>query len=158
MNDELTTLAEAGAAAVVTAMATDLWQGTRDAVLRLFHRADRNRRPAIEAQLDGNAALVREAALPDDVRQALFGYWVLELAALLRRDPSCREPLAHLAAEVGAALPDARPASVRAQTNTAHDSGNVFAVQGGNLHVHKPAPSAPPQAPGGPVPAEIPPT
>ncbi|WDG29364.1 hypothetical protein N7925_13895 [Streptomyces sp. CA-278952] len=38
MTDEVTLLAEAGAAVVVAAMATDPWQGTRDAVLGLFRR------------------------------------------------------------------------------------------------------------------------
>lgn len=38
MTDEPTLLAEAGAAAVVAAMATHLLQGTRDAVLGLFRR------------------------------------------------------------------------------------------------------------------------
>lgn len=142
MNDELITLAEAGAAVVVTAMATDLWLGTRSAVLGLFRRSDRTRRAAVEAQLDGNAVLVREAAVPDDVRRALFGFWTLELAALLRRDPDCREPLARLADEVGRALPDDRRQLVLEQTNTARDSGTVFAVQHGDQYAYGAGPAA----------------
>lgn len=137
MNEELTVLAEAGAAAVVTAMATDLWQGARDTVLGLFRRDERGHRAAIEAQLDGNAALVREAEAPDDVRRTLFGLWTLELEALLRRDPSCLDPLARLAAGIDAALPDGRGDFLREhleQTNTAHDFGTVVAVQRGDLH------------------------
>ncbi|MFF8815414.1 hypothetical protein [Streptomyces pactum] len=148
MNDELTLLAEAGAAVVVTAMATDLWQSTRDAVLGLFRRADRSRRAAIEAQLDGNAALVAEAETPEEVRRALFGFWALELAALLRRDPSCREGLARLAAAADGAFPDARWAFAGRQTNTARDFGTVFAVQGGDLHTHPAGPGGPAGPPG----------
>ncbi|KUJ66225.1 hypothetical protein ACZ90_39265 [Streptomyces albus subsp. albus] len=144
MHEELTVLAEAGAAAVVAAMATELWQTTRDAVLGLFPRADRSRRTAVEAQLDGNEALVREAADPDEVRRALAGFWALELAALLRRDPACREPLARLAGEVGGVLPAARRACLLNQTNTAHGSGTVFAVQRGDLHAYPPGPGRPP--------------
>ncbi|GAB2698600.1 hypothetical protein [Kitasatospora kifunensis] len=104
MAEELTVLAEAGAAALVTAMATDLWQGTREAVVGLFRRADRGQRGAVEVRLDRNAALVRAAASPDAVRRALFAFWAQELAALLRQAPSCREPLAQLAGRVSAAL------------------------------------------------------
>jgi hypothetical protein len=115
-------------------MATDLWQGTRDAVLGLFGRADRRRRAAVEAQLDANAALVRTAAVPDDVRRALLGFWARELAELLRRDPAGREDLARLTHRVGGALPADRRAFVLEQTNTARDFGTIFAVQHGDLH------------------------
>ncbi|UUU23040.1 hypothetical protein [Streptomyces sp. DSM 40750] len=140
MNEELTLLAEAGAAAVVTAMATDLWQGTRDTVLGLFRRAEPGpgRGAGIEAQLDGNAALVEQTATPDDVRRALAAVWALELTALLRRDPSCRAPLARLTAEIDGALPNDLRRLVLEQTNTAHDSGTVYAVQRGDLHTHRP--------------------
>ncbi|MET7303179.1 hypothetical protein [Embleya sp. NPDC005575] len=133
MTAELTVLAEAGAAVVVAAMATDLWQGTRDAVLGLFGRVDRRRRDAVEAQLDANAALVRTATVPDDVRRALFDFWAQELAELLRRDPSGREELARLTHEVGGALPVDRRAFVLEQTNTATDFATIFAVQHGDL-------------------------
>lgn len=154
MNEELTALAEAGAAALVTTMATDMWQGTRNAVVGLFHRSERDRRVAVEAQLDGNAALVRESEIPDDVRRALFGVWTLELAALLRRDPSCRESLARLAADVNGRLPDDRRAFVLEQTNTARDHGTVFAVQHGDQHAYGPGPAAPPPDAGAPPPGD----
>ncbi|MFF7633567.1 hypothetical protein ACFZB9_10510 [Kitasatospora sp. NPDC008050] len=109
MTEELTLLAEAGAAALVTAMATDLWQGTREAALGLFRRSERGQRCAFEDRLDRNAALVRAAASPDTVRRALFGFWAQELAALLHQTPSCREPLAQLAGRVSAALTADQP-------------------------------------------------
>ncbi|MEU3031881.1 hypothetical protein ACPCBC_33570 [Streptomyces incarnatus] len=135
MNDELTVLAEAGAAAVVTAMATDLWQETRGAVVALF-RPDRRRRAALESQLDGNATLVRQAPDPDAARQALLSYWTLELTALLRRDPAVRAALERLAAAVADAPGDGPRGRVLRQTNTAHDSGTVFAVQQGEQHAY----------------------
>ncbi|MGY1435807.1 hypothetical protein [Streptomyces reniochalinae] len=56
MTQELTALAETGAEEVVAAMATDLWQDTRGAVLRLFHRGEApDRRAAIAAQLDNSS-------------------------------------------------------------------------------------------------------
>ncbi|MFJ3725298.1 hypothetical protein ACIPYQ_22370 [Streptomyces sp. NPDC090045] len=144
MDAELTALAEAGAGAVVTAMTTDLWQSTRDAVLGLFHRTDRGRRAEIEAQLDGNAALMRNAEVPEDVRRTLSHLWALELTELLRRDPSNVEPLARLADAVAAALPGSRRAPHCEQTNNARDSATLFAVQRGDLHVHRPGRDAPP--------------
>ncbi|MEU5229745.1 hypothetical protein AB0G82_10810 [Streptomyces anulatus] len=134
MNDELTLLAEAGAAAVVAAMATDLWQGTRDAVLGLFRRDAPDSAAPVGARLDEGAALVRMSAAPDDVRRALAGIWARELHELLRRDPACRVPLARLTAEVDGAFASGRAAVVLEQNNTARDSGTVFAVQHGDIH------------------------
>lgn len=139
MNDELTVLAQAGAAALVTAMATDAWLETRGAITGLFRRG---RRAALEAQLDGNAELVRDSPSPDDVRRALFGYWTQELAALLRQNPSCRDPLIRLVDAIdaigadGGTLADGRRGPVLEQTNTARDSATVFAVQHGSQHIH----------------------
>ncbi|MET9857977.1 hypothetical protein ABZY93_01425 [Streptomyces smyrnaeus] len=143
MSQELAAVAEAGAAAVVAAMATEVWQSTRAGLLRLFHRGDEERRAALAAQLDNNAALVEAAAAPDDVRRAVLAYWSGELTALLHADSSCRQALAQLAAEVAAALPNERGAGVLQQTNTAHDLGTVLAVQQGDLHASRRAASAP---------------
>lgn len=134
MSDELALLAEAGAAAVVAAMATDLWQATRDGVLGLFRRGAPDSAAPVGARLDEGAALVRTSAAPDDVRRALAGIWARELHELLRRDPACRVPLARLTAEVDGAFASGRAAVVLEQNNTARDSGTVFAVQHGDIH------------------------
>ncbi|MBQ1111935.1 MULTISPECIES: hypothetical protein [Streptomyces] len=147
MNDELTLLAEAGAAAVVAAMATDLWQGTRDAVLGLFRRDVPDSAAPVGARLDEGAALVRTSAAPDDVRRALAGIWARELHELLRRDPACRVPLARLTAEVDGAFASGRAAVVLEQNNTARDSGTVFAVQHGDIHTTRGAGGATRQDP-----------
>ncbi|MEU8968395.1 hypothetical protein AB0D11_03815 [Streptomyces monashensis] len=138
MNDELTVLAEAGAAAVVTAMATDMWQDTRTAVVGLFRRCGRARRAALETQLNANAALVRDSTDPDEARRTLFAYWTLELAAVLRDDPDGRAAVARLAASVDGGR---RPAF--RQTNTARDAATVFAVQHGTQHAYGTSPRAP---------------
>ncbi|WP_019928511.1 hypothetical protein [Nocardia sp. BMG111209] len=134
MEAELTALAEAGAVALVKAMATDLWPMTRQAVVELFRRGSRDRMTAVEAHLDENAARVREAVAPDGVRQELVGFWILELAERLQQDPRARETLVQLARVVGNALPEDRPVSLE-QTNWTHDKGTTFAVQGGDQHV-----------------------
>jgi len=134
VSQELTALAEAGAAAVVAAMATDVWQRTRDGVLRLFGRAGPGLRAAAEARLDDDAALVGAATAPDEVRRALLAPWTQELAVLLSQDEAGRRALAELVAEVRAQLPGERRTPACEQTNTAHDSGTVIAVQHGDLH------------------------
>lgn len=141
MDEELTALAAAGAAALVAAMATDLWQGTRDATLGLFRRASRRQRATVEAQLDNNAALVRQSGAPDEVRRALLGYWSAELDSLVRRDPESRARLARLAGQAPTAPAGDEPAaSPRGgglrQRNTAARGGTVFAVQGGDQPVY----------------------
>ncbi|MFE2373962.1 hypothetical protein [Streptomyces sp. NPDC059398] len=140
MEDELATLAAAGAATLVTAMTTDLWQTVRDGFTDLFRRSGRRRRE-ITARLDSHAALIEGAAARDAARQAVLGSWARELDALLRSEPSCREPLARLVDEVRRTLPDGHRETAHAhleQTNTAHGSGTVFAVQGGDQPVHWP--------------------
>jgi hypothetical protein len=150
MDEELAALAAAGAATVVTAMATDAWNVIREAVAGLFHRLEDRRRAAIEERLDGNAALVEQADDPDRARTALRGMWTLELVALLREDPDCREELARLIAEAdGAPTGDQDTAAadtrnsasggdegtVFVQTNTVRGHATVFAVQNGDQHV-----------------------
>ncbi|MFE3429990.1 hypothetical protein [Streptomyces sp. NPDC059171] len=131
MSDELMLLAEAGGAAVAAAMATDLWQSTRNAVLGLFHRDAPESAAPVGARLDDGDALVRTSTVPDDVRRALSAIWSRELRELLRRDPDCRASVARLTAEVDRAFASRRAAMV--QNNTARDSGTVFAVQHGDI-------------------------
>lgn len=136
LDEELMALAEAAATTLVTSMATDLWQGTRQAAVEVFQRLGRRRRTAVAEQLDRNAALVQAAGRPEEIRQALFGFWSLELAALLSQDPDARGPLTRLAAAT-TARPDTRRPLIAEQTNTARDGGTVFAVQHGDQRVHR---------------------
>jgi hypothetical protein len=131
MDQELTALAEAGAAVVVSAMATDLWRSVKEGTLAVFRRLGRDRRRAVADQLEGNAEMVRDADRPGEVRQALFAFWALELAAVLRQDPQARTELTRLVA----GFEGRRPATALVQTNTARDSGTVYAVQHGDQHV-----------------------
>ncbi|MGH4021218.1 MAG: hypothetical protein ACRDT0_18715 [Pseudonocardiaceae bacterium] len=132
--EALAALAEAGGTALVGAMATDAWQTTRSGVARLFGRDGSARQAAVEAQLDGNAALVAQAEDPDEVRQSLAAVWRLELAALLRHNPGAEDELRALVAQIREALPAAQQMWV--QTNNARDQATQYNVQHGNLHVH----------------------
>ncbi|UCM91260.1 hypothetical protein [Streptomyces marincola] len=148
MDEELAALAAAGAATLVAAMATDLWQSTREAVVGLFRRAGRGRRATVAAQLDNNAALVGSCGTPDEVRQALLDFWTVELRELLRSEPSCRSSLARLVEEAGTPGPGGGGA-IRSTTrprleqrNSASDGGTVFAVQGGDQPHYSPPPGS----------------
>jgi hypothetical protein len=134
MLGELAELAGAGGTALVGAMATDAWQATRNGVARLFGRDGPARQTAIEAQLDGNAALVAQAEDPDEVRQSLVPVWRLQLDALLRQYPDVEQELRGLVAQVAEALPAAQQMWV--QTNVARDQATQNIVQHGTLHVH----------------------
>lgn len=134
MLGELATLAGAGGTALVGAMATDAWQATRSGVARLFGHGGAARQAAIEAQLDGNAALVAQAEDPDEVRQSLVPVWRLELEALLHQYPEVEEELRTLVVQVAKTLPASEHRWV--QTNVARDQATQNIVQHGTLHIH----------------------
>lgn len=92
------------------------------------------RQIAVAARLEHNAQLVRDAPDPEEVREALFACWSGELAAVLGQDPTARGELARLVTGFGGE----RRAVASEQTNTAHGSGTVFAVQHGNQQVYPP--------------------
>jgi hypothetical protein len=131
----MTTLALTGATALVAAMATDAWQTTRTGVAVLFGRGGQARQAAIEAQLDGDAALVAQDDDADGARRDLVPAWNRRLTVLLRQHPDAEDDLRTLVAEIQAALPRAQQHWV--QTNIARDNGQVFASQGGNVIVHQ---------------------
>ncbi len=137
--ESLTALAGAGASALIGAMATDLWQGARSGVVRLFGRGGEARGEAIGAQLDEDAALVgrAEPAAVDEIRTELLPVWRRRLLLLLEEHPDSEDELRELVARVQDGLPAGH--QVWTQSNTARDHGTLFAVQGGNLHYHQTA-------------------
>ena len=125
--DAMTALAMTGATTIVAAMATNAWQGARAGAARLFHRRG-HALAAIEAQLDGDAAIVQQDADADGARQDLVGPWTRRLAALLREHPEAEADLRALLAEVRTQLPDAQRGWV--QTNLARDGGQTVVEEG----------------------------
>jgi hypothetical protein len=130
----LAELAAAGGSALVGAMATDAWQATRSWMAGLFGRGGPAEQAAIEAQLDGHAALVAQAEDPDEARESLVAVWQLQLRSLLRHHPEVEEDLRELVARVQEALPVSQQTWV--QTNIARDQATQNIVQHGTLHVH----------------------
>ena len=139
--ETLAALATAGATTLVGAMATDAWQTAKTGIARLFGRSGPEQQAAIKAQLGRNATQVEQAEDADRARQRLAASWELELESLLAEDPDAAEELKVLIAQVHAKLPPAQQTWV--QTNIARDHGTVFAVQGGNLVIHRTSPQEP---------------
>jgi hypothetical protein len=132
--DEVLALAMTGASTIVAAMATNAWQVARDGVVRLFHGRGHTF-PAIEAQLDDDAAVVERDEDADGAREDLAGAWKRRLAVLLNEHPEAKEDLRALVEQVIGQLPQARQGWV--QTNIARQGGQVFAALGGNVIVHR---------------------
>jgi hypothetical protein len=147
MADPVVDLAMTGASTIVAAMATSAWQAARDGVVRLF-RGRGDDLPAIEARLDGDAAVVERDEDADSAREDLVGAWKRQLAKMLNEHPEAAGDLRALVEQVGKLLPQARPGSV--QTNIARHGGAVFAAQNGNVIVHR----VPPASTRPPVPGE----
>lgn len=135
--DPMTALAMTGATTIVAAMATSAWQATRAGTARLFHRRG-HALPAIEAQLDGDAAVVEQDDDADGARHDLIGPWNRRLVALLREHPEAQADLKSLIDDVRGQLPQVQQSWV--QANIARDGGQVFAAQGGSVVVHQATP------------------
>lgn len=129
-------LVVAGGSAVVGAMATESWTVVREGVVRLFRHRGKEELAAVEAQLDGNAALVMQAADVERARQSLAELWTLEFERLLDERPEAADELGVLLERTGAR------GGMRIQTNIARDNGRVFASLDGNVIIHEtPAPA-----------------
>ncbi|MFF8679071.1 hypothetical protein ACF07W_17170 [Streptomyces sp. NPDC015140] len=141
MSDPMTVLAMTGATTVVAAMATSVWEGTRDRVVDLFRRHDQARGAVLRAQLDGDAELVLEEGVDTDgVRDDLVRPWARRLAALLRDHPEAAEELRALVED--SASP--RGEGTWSQHVTARAGGAAFGAQGpgSSIHVHHHRPVA----------------
>ncbi|MBS2537626.1 hypothetical protein KGQ20_33230 [Catenulispora sp. NF23] len=145
--DEFVTLAAQAAAAVVSAMATDAWQGVRDTVAELFHTS-RRRRVALRARLDADASVLAlasespSAPAREAARASLLDAWTRELASLLHQDPSRRAPLAGLVAVYGDA-PTRQAREGNRTLMTREESTRLAAVGGEALVRAMPTPSWP---------------
>jgi hypothetical protein len=130
--NEWTAVAGAGATVLVAVMATGGWQVTRAAMTGLFGHRGPARQAAIGVELDGHAALVAQAADPDEVRQDLVTVWQVELAALLRHHPETLDQLRALVVRVWETLPTPQQTWVRT-TIARNRATHVTAAQSSNF-------------------------
>jgi hypothetical protein len=124
MNEELAELAASGAAALVSAMGTDLWQEARRLMSRVLARARVSGRDELSVALDRQSTATRGA-----VDAGAVGYWTEALSQLLDRNPDLAQEVRALASLRTPQTPD-----IVIQVNSATHSGEVFAVQRGTQH------------------------
>jgi TIR domain len=132
---ELTTLAEAAAVALVTAMGTNTWASVRDAVAGVFRRGGTKGHDKISDRLDDDASRVAAADDQAGKRAALEPFWRLEFRELVNAAPECAPDLAEI---IWVCDEAARPAAGThlEQHTTVRDYGRAFVAQGGNVIIH----------------------
>ena len=143
--DELGSLAEKGAIAVVGALATGAFDAAREGIARLFGRLGGHRRSSAEKRLDVDEERVAEAddAERDEIRRDLMPMWRRELVKLLDESPEAARELVELLDVLDHALPEGPRAWVQQVNVTGH--GTAYAAQGGIVIHHQGG--APRQAP-----------
>jgi hypothetical protein len=102
--EALAALASTGGTAVVTAMATDSWEGIRARFARLLGRGDAKETEAAAARLEQSRAALASASGPGLERMRIEQEvaWRTRLEDLLEHDPGAENELRALAAEVQA--------------------------------------------------------
>ncbi|MFJ2193892.1 hypothetical protein ACIOJE_39095 [Kitasatospora sp. NPDC087861] len=135
MTDALVELATAGGTAIVSAAATDIWQGTKGRVARLFGRGDDRDEQRVSVQLDRIPQELDQAPEPQQerVRTALQNRWTEKLAELLEENPELEEDLRSLVEAVRAAVP--LPQQTFVQNNNAYGSSTQNITQTGDIVV-----------------------
>ncbi|GAA3643053.1 hypothetical protein ACG5V6_24160 [Streptomyces chitinivorans] len=129
----------AAGAAMVSAMATDGWQHTRDAVVAWWRRHRPERAEDVSSELEALRSRVLTARREEDqdTEQALTGAWRLRLQQLLEEDPELAVELRRLLDEyLTPALPPeeqdrARTVVMRAE---ARDSARIY-MAGRDQHI-----------------------
>lgn len=128
MSFDVTALAQAGAATIVAAMATDGWTQVRVGVARLLGRGGDAQERAVRDELEDAHAAVEAARTDDDVRDAQVGLGAV-LRARLRSDADLAQRFAAFVDEVRAELGVDGPIPTITQRATADRGGTV--VQSG---------------------------
>ncbi|MPY62423.1 hypothetical protein [Streptomyces spongiae] len=102
MEAELTSLAVAGATALVTQMVTDGWEHARDRVVAFFTRGRDGEDEVVEGELEESRAELVAARAADDEETAadVQEEWRIRLRRVLRTDPSAAAELQALLDEL----------------------------------------------------------
>ena len=128
MEPEIAALASTAGTTVVTLMATDAWQRTREGVTGLWRRVHPARVEAVAAELDAaheDLLAARTSGDPDTERE-LVAEWQGRIRRLLTARPEVAEDLRTLLDEL-----DTRTATVPAVAQQATASGNSRIYQAG---------------------------
>jgi hypothetical protein len=104
LTEALTALASTGGTAVVTAMATDSWEGIKARFARLLGRGDAKKTEAAAARLEQSRAVVTGSSRPglERVRAEQAVAWRTRLEDLLENTPDAEQELRSVVADVQA--------------------------------------------------------
>ena len=104
LTDALIALASTGGSALVAAIVTDGWEGTRTRIARLFEQGGQRETDAVLKRLDRSRAALtgNRGAELERARKEQEIIWQTRLGDLLERDPGVAEELSGLVAEIQA--------------------------------------------------------
>ncbi|MBP2582755.1 hypothetical protein J3A78_003233 [Streptomyces sp. PvR006] len=127
MEAQLIELARTAGVAVVTLMATDAWERTRDGVVALWRRASPSRAEGVEGELEATRDDLLAAREGGDelTEQELREEWAGRLRRLLREQPDVAGELRRLLDEVDPQAQDAGAVTVHMRAE-ASGSGRVY--------------------------------
>ncbi|MCH6160203.1 hypothetical protein [Streptomyces marispadix] len=128
MDPEITALASTAGTTLVTLMATDAWERTRDAVTSLWRRVHPGRADMVSGELEATREelLASEPDGDPDARQELQAEWQGRIRRLLVARPDAAEELRALLRDI-----DTGDAAGPAVTQHATASGNARVYQAG---------------------------
>ncbi|MFE9664477.1 hypothetical protein [Streptomyces sp. NPDC005955] len=128
MDPELTALAQSAGLTLVTLLATDAWEHTRDGVVALWRRARPERADAVAAELDGTRADLTTAPGAED---ELAATWQARIRRLLLDRP---EVAVELRSMLDALVPGPATAPALSQRATASGDSRIYQA-GHDLHI-----------------------
>lgn len=126
MDPEVAALAGTAGTTVVTLMASDAWQRTREGVVALWRRVHPDRAASIDAELEATRADVLAARAAGDAQsqEELSSEWQGRLRRLLAAEPAIVDDLRNLLDEISPAGADAG-SQIRMRA-TASGHGRVY--------------------------------
>ncbi|MFD8645800.1 hypothetical protein ACFV14_36455 [Streptomyces zaomyceticus] len=127
MEAQLVELARTAGVAVVTLMATDAWERTRDGVVALWRRASPARADGVEGELEATRDDLLAAREDGDelTEQELREEWAGRLRRLLREQPDVAEELRRMLAEADPQAQSTGAGTVQMRAE-ASGSGRVY--------------------------------
>ncbi|MFY1691106.1 hypothetical protein [Plantactinospora sp. WMMB782] len=136
MEPDWMTLATAGATALVTAVATDAWDGVKTGFARLFGRGDAERTAVAQRRLERveNELVGRSGAELEAARDEIASQWRGRLADLLEDHPEAAGELQKLVTAAALASPAAESSIVvGGDAVVVADRGSAAAMTMGNV-------------------------
>ncbi|WP_030609944.1 hypothetical protein [Streptomyces fulvoviolaceus] len=128
MGPEIAELARTAGTTMVTLMATQAWESTRDGMVALWQRFQPARAEAVGSELEAtreDLLLAREAG-DADTETELTAEWQARVRRLLLAQPEVADELRRILAELSPEFPERRPSVEVRLRAEASGSGRVY--------------------------------